>query len=81
MALYTVRRTDMPNPGEFVDGLVIAGGKAQARKAFYHMSGVTSSNLVAERVDTACVGDPVIMGAYWDERDPESGFPMPDPLF
>lgn len=66
MALYEVKRTDRPGPGEFVDAVVIAGGTAQARKAVAHMYGVTAHNVAATKVDTT--KDVRVLSTYFDER-------------
>ncbi|WP_328967928.1 hypothetical protein [Streptomyces sp. NBC_00239] len=67
MALYEVVRIDEAGPGEFVNATVIAGGTAQARKAVAHLEGVTSTNVVATRIDIA--GPVRLLAAYWDERE------------
>jgi hypothetical protein len=71
MALYKVSRTDDIQPGEFVDGYVIAGGTAQARGAVAHMEGVTpnGSNVVAQRM--GLTDSITVLSAYFDERAPQ----------
>lgn len=71
MPLYEVRRTDDVKPGEFVSGLVIAGGTMQARNAFLHLEGVTRKNVEAVKVDTNGRNGVRLLSTYHDERDPE----------
>lgn len=81
MALYKVSRKDDVQPGEFVDAYVIAGGTAQARGAVEHMTGVTKSNVRAERMDLT--KDIKVLSAYFDEREPEPSADVIDtiPMF
>jgi hypothetical protein len=73
MALYEVSRSDNGNikPGEFVSGLVIAGGTAQARQAVAHLTGVAAKgkNLHAERVELTKTVE--VVSVYFDEREPD----------
>lgn len=71
MALYSVERTDRVSPGEFMNALVLAGGTALARKAVAHLQGVTAKNVKATLVPQVPHAGPVLLAAYWDEREPE----------
>jgi hypothetical protein len=79
MALYEVIRVDDVQPGEFVSAYVIAGGTQQARNAVAHLNGVTKTNVLAAKVDTAKRIQ--LISVYEDERTPPQVHPLDDALF
>lgn len=67
MALYSVQRTTVPGPGEFVSALVIAGGTSLARKAVADLNGGRTDNLTVTRIPTSGVATRVLDTELNDE--------------
>lgn len=76
MSLYSVQRTDEVQPGEFVSAVVVAKGAALARSMAHGRPGVTTSNVVANRLDV--VNTNYVVSTEYDEREPMAPT-LPDP--